>query len=166
MYIAWKHCWRGHLFSQTCRDIESAKEDTVLESRYSLLDMLLNSFMTCLALDQVPTEEKARPLFLFDHSFCIFRILLLLRQVNDGNIGSFSSHQNGHWSTNSWAKRYQRLHGIRHSSVKTYSPPVIKTFLSFNLPEPTYSIVSPLDSNLVDSLGGSMRLSSLTSDTV
>ena len=44
----------------------------------------------------------------------------------------------------------------------TYSPPVIRTFLFFSLPDPTYSMNWPSDSNLVDSLDGSISFSNLT----
>lgn len=44
----------------------------------------------------------------------------------------------------------------------TNSPPVIRTFLSFNLLEPKYSTNPALDSRRVDSLGGAISISSLS----
>ena len=57
--------------------------------------MLLNSFIARFALDQVPAEEKAASLLLLDHPFRVFRILLFLWQVDDGDIGTLSRHENG-----------------------------------------------------------------------
>lgn len=64
-------------------------------SPYSLLNMLLNSFIARFALDQVPAEEETRPLLLFHHPFRVFRVLLFLWQVDDGDIGTLSRHENG-----------------------------------------------------------------------
>lgn len=48
-----------------------------------------------------------------------------------------------------------------HIISNTHSPPVMRTFLSSNFPEPTYSTNLPQDSSLVDSLGGFIFFSNL-----
>lgn len=58
--------------------------------------MLLNGLITRFPMDKIATEQKACSLLGLDQSLGIIRIDLLFRQVDDGDIGSFASHQDSH----------------------------------------------------------------------
>src|SRR5579859_804487 len=89
---------------------------------------------------QVEWQGKTLLSLLFDYPFGFVGVFLFLGEVNDGDICSFSSVQDGHASTDTGLVR-----------VRIYSPPVIMAFLPFNLSLPLYSSRPFGPSSLVDS---------------
>ena len=58
-----------------------------------LFDMLLHSPLTGIIVHEIPGKEITRSLLRFDHLLSVFCIDLLLWQIDNCDIGTFSGHQ-------------------------------------------------------------------------
>lgn len=67
--------------------------------------MGVNDILTSLIVHEVAREQKTGLILSFDGLLGILRILLLLGEIDDGDIGTLSGHENGHRTANAGAWR-------------------------------------------------------------